>query len=132
MKKMQSFLQNLFFTERSIPLIFLIAAILGFGLLALKLGFYQDDWPYVYYAFNKGIPSLAYRGNLDEMVDRDDAMVFVQTSLAGAYSPSYFCNSVVYHSSVLPHPAIRGEFHFVLDGISTVCSQPMAHGKKCN
>ena len=59
MKKMQSFLQNLFFTERSIPLAFLIAAILGFGLLALKLGFYQDDWPYVYYAFNKGIPSLA-------------------------------------------------------------------------
>lgn len=59
MKKMQSFLQNLFFTERSIPLVFLIAAILGFGLLAPTLGFYQDDWPYVFYAFNKGIPSLA-------------------------------------------------------------------------
>jgi hypothetical protein len=59
MKKMQSFLQNLFFTERSIPLVFLIAAILGFGLLSPTLGFYQDDWPYVFYGFNKGIPSLA-------------------------------------------------------------------------
>jgi hypothetical protein len=58
MKKLQSSYQTLTFTEKSAPLAFLVACILGFGLLLPTLGFYMDDWPYVFYAFNKGIPSL--------------------------------------------------------------------------
>ncbi len=41
------------------PIGFLAVAFIGFGLLANRLGYYQDDWPYIFYAFNKGIPSLA-------------------------------------------------------------------------
>ncbi len=59
MKIIQSYLQRLSFKEKYTPLLFLVVAFLGFGLLANRLGFYQDDWPYVFYAFNKGIPSLA-------------------------------------------------------------------------
>jgi hypothetical protein len=59
MKTIQSYLQRISFRERYTPLVFLAIASLGFGLLANRLGFYQDDWPYIFYAFNKGIPSLA-------------------------------------------------------------------------
>jgi len=58
MNMIRSHWRNLSFSERSVPLAFLVAAVLGFGLLAPTLGFYQDDWPYVYYAFNKGIAAL--------------------------------------------------------------------------
>lgn len=51
-------LQTILFNKRDAPLVFLGVAILGFGLLANRLGYYQDDWPYVFYAFNKGISSL--------------------------------------------------------------------------
>lgn len=40
------------------PVAFFALTLLGFGLLAPRLGYYQDDWPYLFYAFNKGIPSL--------------------------------------------------------------------------
>jgi hypothetical protein len=59
MKIIQSHLQRISFKEKYTPLLFLVVAILGFGLLVNRLGFYQDDWPYIFYAFNKGIPSLA-------------------------------------------------------------------------
>jgi hypothetical protein len=59
MKKFRTYLQQIPFDERYTPFLFLIIAFLGFGLLANRLGFYQDDWPYVFFAFNKGIPSLA-------------------------------------------------------------------------
>jgi len=59
MKIIQSYLKRISFKEKYTPLLFLVVALLGFGLLANRLGFYQDDWPYVFYAFNKGIPSLA-------------------------------------------------------------------------
>jgi hypothetical protein len=59
MKKIRTYLQQIQFDEKYTPLLFLITASFGFGLLANRLGFYQDDWPYVFYAFNKGIPSLA-------------------------------------------------------------------------
>jgi len=59
MKNIQSYLQRISFKEKYTPLVFLVIAFLGFGLLANRLGFYQDDWPYIFYAFNKGIPSLA-------------------------------------------------------------------------
>src|SRR3990172_4385145 len=58
MKKVQSFIEKINFKEAYTPFAFLIVAFLGFGLLANRLGYYQDDWPYVFYAFNKGIPSL--------------------------------------------------------------------------
>lgn len=52
-------MQKISLNEKYAPLIFLAIAFLGFGLLTNRLGFYQDDWPYVFYAYNKGIPSLA-------------------------------------------------------------------------
>ena len=58
MDRIQSFFQKLSFTEKSAPLALLAACILGFGLLIPSLGFYMDDWPYVFYAYNKGIESL--------------------------------------------------------------------------
>ncbi|MDP1715966.1 MAG: hypothetical protein Q8L41_14590 [Anaerolineales bacterium] len=58
MKKIQTYLRQISLNERYTPFLFLILALLGFGLLANRLGFYQDDWPHIFYAFNKGIPSL--------------------------------------------------------------------------
>ena len=58
MKRIQSLYQTFSFTEKSAPFAFLAACILGFGLLIPSLGFYMDDWPYVFYAYNKGIESL--------------------------------------------------------------------------
>ena len=58
MKRIRSVLQNILSQEKYTPLAFLVVAFIGFGLLANRLGFYQDDWPYIFYAFNKGIPSL--------------------------------------------------------------------------
>ena len=59
MMKLQLHLNKISFKEKFTPLLFLLVCFLGFGLLANRLGYYQDDWPYVFYAFNKGIPSLA-------------------------------------------------------------------------
>jgi len=59
MKKIRSVFQNLSFKENSVPLALLFTCFLGFGLLVRNLGFYMDDWPYVFYAYNKGIPSLS-------------------------------------------------------------------------
>jgi len=58
MNTVQLYIQKIKFDEKYTPLAFFIITLLGFGLLANKLGFYQDDWPYVFFAFNKGIPSL--------------------------------------------------------------------------
>ncbi len=58
MKTLQSRLAKIQFTEKSAPLAFLAACILGFGLMIPSLGFYMDDWPYVFFAYNKGIESL--------------------------------------------------------------------------
>ncbi|MBN8657690.1 MAG: hypothetical protein J0M11_18310 [Anaerolineae bacterium] len=59
MKNIRSMLANIKFNENLTPIAFLLVAIAGFGLLANRLGYYQDDWPYIFYAFNKGIPSVA-------------------------------------------------------------------------
>jgi hypothetical protein len=59
MKNIRSALANIKFNENLTPIAFLLVAIAGFGLLANRLGYYQDDWPYIFYAFNKGIPSVA-------------------------------------------------------------------------
>lgn len=54
MTRVKSFLQS----EFSAPIAFLVVSILSFGLLIPNLGFYMDDWPYVFYAKMKGIDSL--------------------------------------------------------------------------
>src|SRR3972149_4859827 len=58
MKKALSFFQRLTISEKSAPLAFLVICIFSFGLLIPRLGFYMDDWPYVFYAKLKGIESL--------------------------------------------------------------------------
>jgi hypothetical protein len=58
MKAILPDIKHIAFNVKSIPLAFLGVTVLGFGLLANRLGYYQDDWPYIFYAFNKGIPSL--------------------------------------------------------------------------
>ena len=58
MDKVRSFFQRLSFSEKSAPLVFLVTCIFSFGLLIPSLGFYMDDWPYVFYAKLKGIDSL--------------------------------------------------------------------------
>ncbi len=58
MKTIFDKIRQITFDEKSAPLAFLAACLFAFGLLIPNLGFYMDDWPYVFYAFNKGIPSL--------------------------------------------------------------------------
>ncbi len=58
MDKVRSFFQRFIFTEKSAPLAFFVTCIFSFGLLTPSLGFYMDDWPYVFYAKLKGIDSL--------------------------------------------------------------------------
>ena len=65
MKLTASILKRLKFTEKSAPLAFFIACLISFGLLIPTLGYYMDDWPYVFYAYNKGI------GSLQEMLHYD-------------------------------------------------------------
>ena len=65
MQRLSLYYQKLSFTEKSAPLAFLAACILGFGLLIPSLGYYMDDWAYVFYANLKGI------GSLQEMLTYD-------------------------------------------------------------
>ena len=58
MKKLQNYIQNLSFTERSVPLGLLLTCVIGFGLLIPSLGFYMDDWPYVFYSYNNSTAGL--------------------------------------------------------------------------
>lgn len=58
MKNIRERYQNIALHENLTPWAFLLVAVFGFGLIAGRLGYYQDDWPYVFYAFNKGISSL--------------------------------------------------------------------------
>ena len=66
MKKFVAPIKNIQFTDKSVPWILLAACILAFGLLIPKLGFFQDDWNFVFnsYAFgSKGIADfLRYDG----------------------------------------------------------------------
>lgn len=58
MNKIKSLLQKSAFAESSAPIAFFVLCVLSFGLLIPRLGFYMDDWPYVFYAKLKGIESL--------------------------------------------------------------------------
>lgn len=55
MDKIKAFLQK---SEASAPFAFFALCVLSFGLLIPRLGFYMDDWPYVFYANLKGVDSL--------------------------------------------------------------------------
>ena len=58
MNKYIAKIKNLAFTEKSAPVVFLTATVLSFGLLIPSLGYYMDDWAYVFYANLKGVDSL--------------------------------------------------------------------------
>jgi hypothetical protein len=60
MKYLESIIQKISasFSQNSGYLALLVASLLSYGLIIPRLGFYMDDWPYIFYAFNKGIPSL--------------------------------------------------------------------------
>lgn len=49
----------------SIPLALLAVCVLAFGLLIPWLGFYQDDWHFVYYAYTRGAAGLIELLNYD-------------------------------------------------------------------
>jgi hypothetical protein len=51
-------IQRIRFTEKSAPFALLAAMLLAFGLMIPWLGFYQDDWHHVYYAYARGVGSL--------------------------------------------------------------------------
>jgi len=59
-------IKNVRFSEKSVPWVLLSACILAYGLLIPQLGYFQDDWAYVYnfYMFGQeGIVNfLAYDG----------------------------------------------------------------------
>jgi hypothetical protein len=58
MNKVKTFLQNIAFTEKSAPAALFILCIIAFSLFIPRLGFYMDDWPYIFYARTKGIEGL--------------------------------------------------------------------------
>jgi hypothetical protein len=58
MKIDPSRLKEFLVSEKSVPAALFIVCVLSYGLLIPQLGYYMDDWPYVFYAFNKGISSL--------------------------------------------------------------------------
>lgn len=58
LKLSMSTLKNMKFTEKSVPVALFLACLISFGLFIPVLGFYMDDWPYVFYAYTKGLGSL--------------------------------------------------------------------------
>ena len=58
MKALTDHIQKIRFTKNSAPFALLGAMVLAYGLLIPWLGFYQDDWHHVYYAYARGIDSL--------------------------------------------------------------------------
>jgi len=59
MQKLFATTKNVRFTEKSVPWILLAACILAFGLLIPKLGFFQDDWNFVFNSYAFGSDGLA-------------------------------------------------------------------------
>ena len=45
-------------SQWAVPIILFGVSLITFGLLAPKLGFYMDDWPYVYYAYTRGLKAV--------------------------------------------------------------------------
>jgi hypothetical protein len=58
MKKLIAPIKNIQFTEKSVPWMLLVACILAFGLLITNLGYFQDDWNYVFNFYTYGEKGL--------------------------------------------------------------------------
>jgi hypothetical protein len=58
MKAFINRLQKIRFTKKSAPFALLTAMLLAYGFMIPWLGFYQDDWHHVYYAYARGVSSL--------------------------------------------------------------------------
>ena len=65
MKRMAETLDQLHFSEKAVPPALLVVMILAFGLLFPALGFYQDDWIFVYYASAGGAKGIIEFLNYD-------------------------------------------------------------------
>lgn len=65
MKKIAGYFDKVRFPDWSIPIALLAVCGLAFGLLLPKLGFYQDDWHFVYYAYTRGAAGLTELLNYD-------------------------------------------------------------------
>jgi hypothetical protein len=63
--KIHTYLQRIKLTPKSIPIALLAANVLAFGLLIPFLGYYQDDWHFVYYAYTRGAQGLWELFNYD-------------------------------------------------------------------
>ena len=58
MKKLYQRLNSISFSERSVPLFLLLVMTLALGLLFPWLGFYQDDWMFVYFHQGQGAKGI--------------------------------------------------------------------------
>lgn len=47
-----------FSSSKSVPIVILATLLLAFGLLSPGLGFYQDDWHFIFYAYTRGLGKL--------------------------------------------------------------------------
>ncbi len=65
MKNISRFFDKLRFPDWSIPFALLAVCILAYGLLIPKLGFYQDDWHFIYNAYTRGAAGLTELLNFD-------------------------------------------------------------------
>ena len=81
-------IENLKLSTNTIPIAFFLSTILGFGLLSPWLGYYQDDWPYVFYAFNKGIPSLVEELFYDSRINA--AWLYISAFQLLGFRPLYW------------------------------------------
>jgi hypothetical protein len=58
MIKITNLFSKIRFIPTNIPLFLLVASGLAFGIISPFLGFYQDDWHFVYYYVTRGLPGL--------------------------------------------------------------------------
>lgn len=63
--RIHNYLQRINLTEKSIPIALLAVNILAFGFFIPFLGYYQDDWHFVYYAYTRGAQGLWELFNYD-------------------------------------------------------------------
>ncbi len=87
-KSLREFTSRLELPEWSIPLVFLIVCVVGFGLLIFDLGYYMDDWSYVFYARVMGA------GGLREMLLYDSrpfaALLYIPAFQLLGFKPIYW------------------------------------------
>jgi hypothetical protein len=65
MKKIAGYFDKVRVPDWSIPFALLGVCLLAFGPFITKLGFYQDDWHFVYYAYTRGAAGLIELLNFD-------------------------------------------------------------------